>query len=58
MLNIGAVMETVMLEEVRGVWNSASRGKIRRYAEEYQKRRQHTGAVLTLRDESVGSETD
>ncbi len=35
--------------------NSVCRGKIRRYTEEHQKRRQHAGKLLTLRDESVGS---
>ena len=50
--------ETVVLEDERGKGNATSRGKIRRYVVEYQKRRHLTGSFLTLIDESVGSKTD
>ncbi len=52
------VLETVCLESGRGKRNSKCRGAIRRYLEEHQKRRQLTGTVLTLMNESVGSEKD
>ena len=52
------VFKTVKLESGRGKWNSVCRGAIRRYTEEHQKRRQLTGTVLTLMNESVGSEKD
>lgn len=52
------VFETVVLELGRGKRNSKCRGAIRRYLEEHQKRRQLTGTILTLRNESVGSEKD
>ena len=52
------VFKTAFLESGRGKRNSVCRGAIRRYHEEYQKRRQLTGTILTLRDESVGSEKD
>ena len=52
------VFKTINLESGRGKQNSKCRGAIRRYLEEYQKRRQLTGTVLTLRNESVGSEKD
>ncbi len=52
------VLETVSLELGRGKRNSKCRGAIRRYLEEHQKRRQLTGTILTLRNESVGSEKD
>ena len=57
-LNHNAVLDTGLLETSRGKWNSVCRGKIRRYTEEHQKRKQLTGEVLTLIDESVGSERD
>ena len=38
--------------------NVACSGEMRRYAIEHRLRRQHTGPVLTLRHESVGSEQD
>lgn len=52
------VFETAFLELGRGKRNSKCRGAIRRYLEEHQKRRQLTGTILTLRNESVGSEKD
>ena len=52
------VFETIHLESGRGERNSKCRGAIRRYLEEHQKRRQLTGTILTLRNESVGSEKD
>lgn len=52
------VFKTGKLESRRGKRNSKCRGAIRRYLEEHQKRRQLTGIVLTLRNESVGSEKD
>ena len=52
------VSKTGSLELGRGKRNSVCRGAIRRYTEEHQKRRQLTGTVLTLRNESVGSEKD
>ena len=58
MLNIVNVPETSEIESPRGIWNVVCRGKIRRYTMERQKRRQDARSVLTLRDESVGSEGD
>jgi hypothetical protein len=52
------VQKTASLELGRGKRNGMSRGAIRRYIPEHQKRRQLTGTILTLRDESVGSEKD
>ena len=52
------VPKTDCLELGRGKWNSVCRGAIRRYTEEHQKRRQLTGTILTLSNESVGSEKD
>ncbi len=52
------VYKTVLLELGRGKRNSKCRGAIRRYLEEHQKRRQLTGTILTLMNESVGSEKD
>ena len=52
------VSKTAQLESGRGKQNDVSRGAIRRYLEEYQKRRQLTGTILTLKDESVGSKKD
>ena len=52
------VSETRRIESQRGIWNVVCRGKIRRSTMERQKRRQDAGCVLTLRDESVGSEGD
>ncbi len=52
------VFKTAKLELGRGKRNSKCRGAIRRYLEEHQKRRQLTGTILTLRNESVGSEKD
>lgn len=46
------------IEVCRGKWNSVCRGKIRRYTEERQKRKQFAGHILTLRYESVGSKQD
>ena len=57
-LNRDNVLDTGLLETSRGKWNSVCRGKIRRYTEEHQKRKQLAGEVLTLMDESVGSEQD
>jgi hypothetical protein len=33
-------------------------GEMRRYQKEHQWRRQHSGLILTLRDESVGIKQD
>ena len=52
------VFKTLSLELGRGKRNSKCRGAIRRYLEEHRKRRQLTGTILTLMDESVGSEKD
>ena len=46
------------LEFSRGKRNSWCSGEMRRYQEEHRKRRQLTGLILTLMDESVGSEQD
>ncbi len=58
MLNIVNAPETSGIESLRGTWNVVCRGKIRRSTMERRKRRQGTGGVLTLRDESVGSKGD
>jgi len=50
--------ETEILEVSRGVRNSQCSGEMRRYCEEHQLRRRHSGLILTLRCESVGSERD
>ena len=52
------VFETINLELGRGKRNFKCRGAIRRYLKEHQKRRQLTGTILTLKNESVGSEKD
>ncbi len=57
-LNLGIAFDTGSLEYGRGMWNSECRGEIRRYSEEHQWRRRHTGPLLTLRLESVGSKQD
>ncbi len=57
-LNSVFVSKTIKLESGRGKRNSECRGAIRRYSEEHQKRRQLIGTVLTLMNESVGSEKD
>ena len=51
-------METVTLEGRRGKRNSRSSGGMRRYREEHQWRKRLARRILTLRDESVGSEPD
>ena len=53
-----SVPETAKVEVLRGNWNAVCRGKIRRSTVERQKRRQVAGSILTVRDESVGSEGD
>jgi len=57
-LNSIHASETVKLETARGSWNFQCSGEMRRYWKEHQRRRRRTGAVLTLRDESQGSERD
>ena len=57
-LNWERTDETADLEGVRGVWNSACSGEMRRDAEEHRRRRRHSGTQLTLRRESMGSERD
>ena len=57
-LNRGTAGHTGFLEASRGVWNSRWSGEMRRDLEERQQRSRHTGLVLTLRCESVGSEED
>jgi len=57
-LNLKAAKDTFKLEGVRGKRNVRCRGEIRWYRTEHQKRRQLTGATLTLIDESVGMEKD
>ncbi len=51
-------LDTGKLELDRGKRNSMWSGEMRRYMEEHQRRRQLTGSILTLRDESVGSKQD
>ena len=41
-----------------GQWNFTRRGEIRRTVKECQKRRQLSGSLLTLRNESVGIQQD
>ena len=57
-LNRERSQKTARLEAVRGMQNSRCSGGMRRYREEYQRRRRHPGTDLTLRGESVGSEPD
>jgi hypothetical protein len=51
-LNFIPASETDRLEIVRGKWNSKCSGEMRRYLEEHRWRKQLTGTILTLRDES------
>ncbi len=51
-------VETGDLECTRGMWNAWCSGEMHRYHAEPRLRRQHTGAQLTLRLESVGIEQD
>ena len=51
-------LETGELECRRGERNSTCSGEMRRDVEEHQWRRRHTGSLLTLRRESVGSKQD
>ena len=57
-LHSGTAIKTFQLEFDRGKQNCECRGEIRRYEKEYQVRRQRSGSVLTLRNESMGSEED
>ena len=57
-LNLERSIDTAWLEGGRGARNSRCSGEMRRYLEEHQWRKRLTGTVLTLRDESVGSEPD
>ena len=52
--------ETLFLELDRGLWNDQGIDKMSRSWYEHQRRRQFTGAYLTLRDEheSLGSKDD
>ncbi len=57
-LNLETAVDTGMLEygcRWRNVWCS---GEMHRYHAELRLRRQRTGALLTLRHESVGIEQD
>ncbi len=51
-------VETERLEYGRGRGNSRCSGEMRRYREEHQWRRRSAGPLLTLMDESQGSERD
>ncbi len=51
-------VETGDLECARGMRNAWFSGEMHRYHAEPRLRRQHTGAQLTLRHESVGIEKD
>ncbi len=51
-------VETGDLECARGMRNAWCSGEMHRYHAEPRLRRQHTGAQLTLRHESVGIEQD
>ncbi len=57
-LNLRAAVETADLEDERGKWNAGCRGEMQRDPAEHRWRRRHTGAILTLRYESVGIEQD
>ncbi len=58
MLNHSSALETDKLESSRGKGNSQCSGEMRRYWEEHQWRKRLAGLVLTLRNESQGSEWD
>ncbi len=51
-------VEPGVLEWARSMRNAWCGGEMHRYHEELGLRRQHTGALLTLRHESVGIEQD
>ena len=53
-----SAVETVGLEWARSMRNAWCSGEMHRYHAELRLRRQHTGAQLTLRHESVGIEQD
>jgi len=57
-LNRGIASETTGLEYRRGEGNSWCSGEMRRYHEEHRWRRRFSGLILTLMDESRGSEED
>ena len=50
-LNLRTALNTPMLEECRGEWNSLCSSEMRRYREEDQLRRRLSGHLLTLRHE-------
>jgi hypothetical protein len=50
--------ETTELEYRRGEGNSWCSGEMRRYHEEHRRRKRLSGLILTLMDESWGSEED
>ena len=57
-LNPEPAFDTGRLEDGRGDWNFWCSGGMRRYQKEHQWRRQVSGPILTLRNESVGSKQD
>ncbi len=56
--NPGTALGTGWLECRKGRRNAWCSGEMRRYHAELRLRRQHTGAKLTVRHESVGIEQD
>ena len=57
-LNLGIAFQTGQLEYFREGENSTCSGEMRRDVEEYRRRRQPLGEILTLMCESVGSKQD
>jgi hypothetical protein len=57
-LNLETALDTALLEDCRGHWNSRCSSDMRRYREEDQWRRRMPGQFLTLRHEGQGSERD
>ncbi len=51
-------VETGVLEWASSLRNAECSGQMHRYNAELRLRREHTGALLTLRHESVGIEQD
>lgn len=56
--NIDYICISVSLEFIRGIWNYIGTGKMVRSICEQQWRRQYTGILLTLSNESIGIEAD
>ncbi len=61
-LNISAQLknrfETARIEFERGKWNCRCSGEMRRYRQEHQLQRLLSISILTLRNESMGSNRD